>query len=619
MTRFVMRRTDLIRRVGIRVLLVPVLLSGCTTMRPAGGIRTAHSAADENAQLAQRLRDHISLLAHDALEGRGTGSDGIDLAAGYIAGQFAAAGLEPGGPDGTYFQRFEIDRGFEFTKETSLHIVDDGPEPKLREDYIPFGFSTSGSFEGDVVFVGYGITAADRSHDDYAGLDVKGRVVLMLRREPTSWNPDGGYTEHARFDHKVPLAKAHGAAAVLIVNQDPGPDGIDGLMRFRPARTDYGIPALHISRALADRMLAAGGLASITALQRKADKGEHVSAPLKGVRVEGTVAYEKKTIVARNVIGVLPGTGDRADEYIVIGAHYDHLGRRRGEIFNGADDNASGTSGVIELAWRLAAKRHRERSVLFITFAGEEMGLLGSEHFVAHPTVPPASIKAMINLDMIGRLTPDQEANMLAIQGLGTGSSFADIVERETARAGLKYLPDPSALGPSDHASFYKAGIPSLFFFTGVHEDYHAPSDDVERINTAGEARIVRLVGRIAEDLVNAEESPVYAEVPQEAKIFRGMTWGRPGGVVLGIVPDVQDASDAPGVRVTAIVPGRGAARAGMKSGDRILRIDGVTIRGLRDIRKALKGRKPGDRISVEVLRAGEKRTLSVELTARGG
>ncbi|MFQ5413233.1 MAG: M20/M25/M40 family metallo-hydrolase [Phycisphaerae bacterium] len=562
---------------------------------------------------------HIALLAHDELGGRGTGSDGIDIAAGYIAGQFAAAGLEPGGPDGTYFQPFTIPRGGTLQDTTELVIDGADVQAELRTDFMPFGFSTPGSFEGDVVFAGYGITNPDKDYDDYARLDVTGKVVLMLRREPPGWSDGPGFTQHATFRSKVSLAADKGAVAVLIVNQDPGDDGSDDLMPFRPGGETYGIPAIHVKRSFGEKLLAPASSTSLGELQRRIDEtGRPVSAAR--VHVRGRVDYKVNEIVARNVIGVLPGTGPHADEYVVIGGHYDHLGNRRGNIHNGADDNASGTAGVIEAAKALAQMPYRDRSVICMTFTGEEMGLLGSAHFTNDPTVPIDAIVAMLNMDMIGRLDSDTEANKLAIQGLGTGDAFQAIVDERTSAAGIDFIPDPSARGPSDHASFYNAGVPSLFFFTGVHSDYHQPGDDTEKINAAGGAKIAELVCNIALDLINRETAPQYAVVNERANIFRG-AFGRPGrgGVVMGIFPDRDDDPDKPGWRVARVMDGGGAAKAGMKDGDSIIDIDGRPINGLADYRDVTGDKKPGDVIAVKVQRGDAQIVLNVKLAARGG
>jgi hypothetical protein len=562
---------------------------------------------------------HISFLAHDELGGRGTGSNGIDMAAGYVAGQFAAAGLTPGGPEGTYFQPFTIPSDPKLRDETRFAVQGRAEQSVLGEGYVPFGFSGQGKFEGEVVFVGYGVSDCDHNYDDYAGVDVAGKVVLMLRREPPGLAEGSRFSIHATFESKMKLATEKGAVAVLIANQEPTADDIDSLTPFGGHAKPEQIPAIHISRSLANELMTNGGLPSLSDLQKTLD-GEHrnLSAPLKDVFVSGEVAYESTDMRARNVIGVLPGMGPHAEEYVVIGGHYDHLGTRRKEIYNGADDNASGSAGVIEICRALAHASYRDRSALCMTFTGEEKGLLGSAHFVKNPTVPLDAIVAMINMDMIGRWNPDDEANKLGIQGLGTGATFQAIVKRQTREAGIEYLPDLSARGPSDHASFYGAGIPSLFFFTGIHPDYHQPGDDVEKINAAGGARIATLVYSIALDLINAGAAPVFAKVNEPAKLFRGAAGPGGSGVVIGVMPDMEDHSDEPGWRIAAVMPGSGADKAGMKSGDRIVRIGDQPINNMSDYRKATADKKAGDIIAVIVRREKEELTLNVELAARG-
>jgi len=556
------------------------------------------------------------LLANDELGGRGTGSHGIDLAAGYIAGQFASAGLLPGGPNGTYFQDFDVVVGGTPGKKTSLRV--DGLEKTIvvDKDFRPFDFSTTGAFDGELAFVGYGITAPDENYDDYAGLDVEGKVALMIRREPEFLSPDGGPSRHATFESKIKLASKHGAIAVLIANDTRG-DREDRLRLFRPRGVVYGLPAVHVKKELANILLHRSGRPAIEKLQAQIEgKKKPISFMLTGVTMHGIIDAELETVVARNVIGLLPGNGPASDHCVVIGGHYDHLGTRGGEVYNGADDNASGTAGVIELARQFARVSYRNRSMLFMSFSGEEMGLLGSRYYVAHPTVALEKISAMLNMDMIGKLKQNGNGKRLIVQGLGTGSSFKRIVEKNAAAASLTFEPDDSARGPSDHASFYEGGIPSLFFFTGVHEDYHQPGDDTEKVDFDGAAHILELVYSVANDLVNAEAPPVFAKVDKRAVIRRG-PGGGPPRVVMGIMPDMEDSGQG-GWRVAEVFPQSGAAKAGMKSGDRILKIDGKKISGFRDYRKITKDKKPGDVIVVTVRRGDRQLDLSVELGSAG-
>jgi len=574
-----------------------------------------------------RYLSHIAFLASDLLKGRGTGSNGIDLAAGYIAGQLASAGLKPGGDEGTYLQTFTLNISGKIKDSTKLEVQGADVNLKMRDDWIPFGFSASGDFKGEVVFAGYGADYPEKKHDDYADVDVKGKVVLMLRREPPSWGEDqrGGFSNHARFATKLQLAAKKGASAVIIVNQESD-DGQDNLLRFGRGGTDYGIPAIHMKRAAADTILKAGGLATLTELQKQLDEGATASKALAGVTAGGHVEFEE--MIARNVIGVLPGTGPNADEYVVIGAHYDHLGENAQGIHNGADDNASGSAGVIEIARLLAKTPKRNRSVICMTFTGEEMGLLGSQYFCNHPIVPIDKITAMLNMDMIGRLSKEYK-NKLAIQGLGTGDVFKSIVEKQTKTAGLDYLPDDSAMGPSDHASFYGAGVPSLFFFTGVHPDYHQIGDDTEKINAKGGAKIAELVYHIALDLINVPSRPTFAAVNRPARnIYRRLPpeqqVAHPGEaaspslprVVVGIYPDLNDDSGQKGWRVLNVVPGSGADKAGIKEGDRIIEVNGVKINEMADYTKALKNKKPGDVIDIKIVRDEKEQVVQVKLSA---
>jgi hypothetical protein len=622
---------------------------------------------------AERYLGHVRFFADDFLKGRGTGSDGIDISAGYIAGQFAAHGIEPGGENGTYFQEFSISRGARLLPETTLTFAGVDIEAKLNEDYVPFGFSAAGTFDAPLVFVGYGVTNTLKRHDDYAGVDVSGKVVLMFRREPPGWgDEEDDYSGHAMFDAKAWLAARRGARAVLVVNQNPGPEGDDRLFRFRGSGERYELPMLHVKRALAELLLAGSGLPALDDLQKTLDAdGGHASAAVEGVAAGGNVAFEVQTMLARNVIGKLPGTGPHANEYIVIGGHYDHLGERRGDIHNGADDNASGTAGVIEIGRALARTTNRDRGVILMAFTGEELGLHGSRHYTRNPTVPVESIVAMLNMDMIGRLDHDSTQNMLTIHGVGTGDSYRAMVDRITSAAGITYLPDDSAIGPSDHEAFYRAGVPSLFFHSGLHPEYHRPGDDIEKINAEGGAEICRLVYDVAVELIGAGQRPTFVEVNRPANIFRSgrpddlptagaaralahaaaaengpdetgsvgssgarhaTTDAAPGEgtdatrlasgerpqVFLGIMPDAQDDSDERGIPVNRVLPDGPAYKAGIRDGDRILSIDGRTIAGFEDYVAATQGHKPGDVVPVRVLRGQTEISVDVELASRG-
>ena len=571
---------------------------------------------------------HVYYLASDELNGRDVGTAGIRRAGQYIADHFAQAGLEPGGEDGSYFQRFTVNLGRRLTGDSELAITGAHLDDLvLGEDYLPFPWSSDRPFGGGVVFAGYGLVDPEREHDDYAGLEVTGKVVLMLRREPPAWNRPGGRpSRQARFVHKVALARQRGAAGVLIVNRRPGAGREDRLVPFRGGSDDCGLPAVHIKRAVANRMLAAGGLASLQVLQGHLDAAtpRHCSAPLAGVMVRGRAGLSEKGVEARNVIGLLRGSGPHAGEYLVIAAHYDHVGQRaRGSPFappaespeaihNGADDNASGTAALIEIARRLARERPLDRSVLAIAFSAEEMGLRGSEHFVEHPTVPRERIVACLNMDMIGRMP--ENADLVNVFGLDTGRGLADTVYRCADRLDLEVLGSPSPTGRADEASFQVAGIPGLHFFTGLHADYHRPSDDADRINEYGGARVAGLVYEIARELIAAETRPAYHDVATYASLRR------PGRQrpMMGFRPGTTEAGGAAGLLVDAVNTDGPARSAGMRPGDRIVRMGDRQINGLADFLTALRGHQPGKEVEVVVLRDGAEVRLTVRLAAGG-
>ena len=568
---------------------------------------------------------HVDYLADDALQGRGLGSDGIERAADYIAHQFEAIGLSPAGDDDTYFQSFEVSLAPQRTGRSYLRVEEADIDVESEGDFVPFFFSGDARFSGDLVFAGYGIVNPDKHHDDFAHLDVTGKVVLMLRREPPSWGEQGGdgYTPHAQFSNKVYNAKDRGAVAVLIANQRPADGDEDRLMRWMamPGGGGYGLPALHVTRKLADRLLAAGGVADLDTLQSRLDGGRYASSVVDGIKLEGNPGIKRQRATTRNVIGLLRGTGPLADEVVVIGGHYDHLGNvvprpgfganRRTEtpkpqIHNGADDNASGTAGVIELARALARRSNLNRSVLFIAFSGEESGLLGSKYFVKHPSIALNRIDAMLNLDMIGRLPKDKPT--IQVFGTKAADQFEHLIEHVAEQRRLTIRENASAIGPSDHTSFYREKIPAMHFFTGLHADYHRPGDDTDKINVDGAISVLNMVYDVAVAICNDEHRLTYHKVTERARIP-----GRGGfRVRMGIYPSYADGDT--GLVVDGVVDDGPAARAGMKSGDAIIRIGTSDVANIRDYMGALRNNKPGDTVSVVVKRGDSKLTLEVKL-----
>jgi hypothetical protein len=477
-----------------------------------------------------RFLDHVRYLASDDLGGRGNGGRGLEEAARYIAARFAEFGLKPAGENESYFQSFEVNLGGSLGRDNLLELQASGIERPLRlhEDFEPMTFTGMGVVEAPVVFVGYSITAPEHEYDDYAGVDVDGKVVLMLRHVPREKRPGGPFGPdrgHATFVTKVVNAKRHKASAVLVIN-DPlnHDDDQDELLTFGDdlGAEDLDIPAVHIKQELASKLFEAVGR-DLRRVQQSIDE------ELKPVSFELTsrayirVDITRKHAEVRNVLGYLPPfRADGEEEIVLIGGHYDHvgLGRRhsratrkhRGEIHNGADDNASGTAGVMELARVFATRTNLERGVLFAAFAGEELGLLGSSHYTSYPTLPLDKTVAMINLDMIGRLRDDK----LFIGGVETSPLFRAKLDELGEAENLKLSYSFSGYGSSDHTSFTVKEIPSLFFFTGLHGDYHKPSDDWQEINVAGAERVLRMAYLVADYIQGLRERPAFTQSKTE-------------------------------------------------------------------------------------------------------
>ena len=584
--------------------------------------------------LEKRFQAHIDYLASDELQGRGVGSYGIELAAKYIAEQFTQIGLEPTALNGTFFQSVPMTLRRALTKGGRLSFngvapTADSDEPLRQErDFMPLSFSSDEAFDAVVVYCGYGIVDAQHNHDDFADVDVTGRAVLICTGEPPSWAVSDGFpSRHAMLRSKVYNAKDRGAVAVLFVNQAPAGGESDDMEPFDGDSPDqYGIPAFEITRSLAQRQLARAGLPSLEELQKQHDTGDSAPVTLKGVRVSGQAGLRRESTAGWNVVGLLRGAGPLKDEAVVIGAHYDHLGIRRPmmrkfkagklvhdnpkpQIHNGADDNASGVSGLIEIARMFAAGPRPNRSILFIAFTGEEAGLHGSKHYVKYPVVPLDKTVAMLNMDMIGRLPRGGRA--VQVFGANPGTRFSTIVESAGQSVDLAIAPGVDAGGRSDHAPFVQHRIPALHFFTGHHRDYHQPSDDSDRINTRGGAKVTTLVYRVASELATSAERLVFHAARHKSPApSTGTTTYR---VVMGLTPSYVD-DDQPGMLVDAVSPQGPADIAGMKAGDRILRINKKLIANIYDYMAATRRNSPGDTVEVVVLRSGNERALQVRL-----
>ena len=590
---------------SLRHLLLALLAPALVPVAVAGEADAAAATIT-----APELKRHVEVLASDALEGRGTGSAGEKKAAEYLIEGFRAAGLEPGGEDGTFLQPFQVpgEAKLQGTPALELRVGEWWRELTLRREFQPFGFSDSGQLEAPLVFAGYGVVDPARGYDDYAGLDVKGKAVLVLRHQP---RPDQGARENAFFVTKAKNAKARGAAALIVVNDTLHQRG-DQLAPFGAgeASEETRLPAFHVTRAVAESLFKTAGR-DLAALQKQLDEQLRPSSFELPARVRLSVQIERTVLNPRNVIARLPGSDPAlAKEIVVFGAHYDHLGRghtgqsldpeAQDEIHNGADDNASGTSALLELAQAMTAARPR-RTIYFVAFSGEEMGLLGSAHFVKQPPVPLERIVSMINLDMIGRLNKDK----LEVGGVGSSPGFPDLVKRVCEPHGLKLRLTKSGFGPSDHASFYGAGVPVLFFFTGLHAEYHRPNDDSPLIQAEGMERVTRAAFAAGLEIANADARPTYVAPPARRE-------NRPR---LGVMLDQE--WEGTGAALSQVAEGGPAAAAGLQDGDVIVALGGQRIEASEDLLDALGEHKAGDEVEVVVLRGKEQLTFKVKLAGR--
>ena len=582
---------------------------------------------------ADKLQKHVSYLASDALDGRRTGTAGAADAAHYIAREFERLGIRTAPATDSrkinvmlarYLQTFPYIGRVEFGKNNVLSVAG-GETLRAGEDWMPLGISANQTLNlTEVVFAGYGITANELNHNDYKGTYSKTQVAVIEKGTPDGDNPHGKFTSAGQLRFKVAAAQSAGVGALLIISSEDD-FKTDALVNLRYDNAGVaGIPVAVISKQAAEKLRNA----------------KEVKLRTDVVRVE---------VPAHNVVGVIEGSDPvLKNESIVIGAHYDHLGRggegslapRSGEIHHGADDNASGTAGVLELARIFSAQKSKlKRTLVFIAFSGEEEGLLGSNYYINHPLVPLDKTVAMINMDMIGRMKDSK----LVIGGVGTAKEWRQLINQANmaqtmtvaANAGgpaPKGVPivvsangrpimsvDPKGAfdltlnddgyGPSDHSSFYSKQIPVLFFWTGTHNDYHKPSDTFDKINYNDEARILSMVARIVRDIDAADQRLTYTTAKSDPP--------RGGGfrVYLGTIPNYADTTD--GLLLDGVRDDSPAAKAGLKAGDRIVKIGNRDVKNVYDYTYALGEMKAGQEYVIEVVRGSEKLTLKITPQAR--
>jgi Zn-dependent M28 family amino/carboxypeptidase len=566
-----------------------------------------------------RFKDNVAFLASDEMKGRGDGTPELEKAAEYIASQFRLSGLPPAGEADTYFQKFEVTTGSDIG--THNEVIVDGAPLRLQQDFVPIRFSSNSHIESPVTFAGYGITAPELNYDDYAGIDAKDKVVIVFRHNPQESDPHSRYALHAELISKAINARQHGADGIIFItdpNNHSGEDDAVGPATKNAEPDDVGIASIHARRDAVAKLFTQAGK-SLADLQKEIDsslKPISFELPAARINISTDIVRARKTV--RNVLAAIPGSDPQLkNEWVVVGGHYDHLGLGErdslapsliGQVHHGADDNASGTAGVLEIARVVAANPHPRRSILFMTFAGEELGLLGSSYFVNHPTIPLDKVAAMINMDMIGRLQNER----LYVGGVGTSTDFKSWMETLNRPLGFNLDFSDTGYGSSDHTSFTIKRIPVLFFFSGLHSDYHKPSDTADKINADGARKILSLVYLSLDRLANAESRPQFVQVQQEQPAGGG---GGGYGPYFGSIPDFRD--DLKGVLFADVQPNSPAAKAGLLAGDLMTEFAGQGIQNLYDFTFALRAKKPGDVVAVVVKRNGQEVKTNVTLEAR--
>lgn len=663
-------------------LLVIVL----ATFVAAGPEARRTQAQDAVAETTTELRETLSYLAADEREGRGIGTKGLEEAAEFLAKEFREIGLKTDLVDGTPFQPFDVNVSSELgaKENNTLRIVssekpDEAKELLLGKDFQPLALGGSGKFDAPLVFVGYGITAPKLEYDEYAGPDVKGKMVVILRKEPQQNNPHSVFdgtrpSQHALFSRKVSNAYQQGAAGVILINDTYGlaeeriqveaaletalndltilkenyakkdnrtPEEIEqyylhvaslgekiaeyGKQLTQPAdsllplegggnetsRPDF--PVIFAKREAFEPLIEKQFGQSLKDIETAIDaKLEPIVGELPGWKGVGQTEVVRETARIRNVLAMLETPHAASDQVIVVAAHYDHLGMGgpgslaplTTEIHNGADDNASGTTALLEVARRMHAVRDQlKHSVLFIAFTGEERGLLGSAHYVKEPIVPIDKTLMMLNMDMVGRLTE----NKLIVMGSGTAAMFDAMLDRLNETHKFELSKDPGGFGPSDHSSFYAKQVPVLALFTGTHNDYHRPSDDADKINYDGMQRIIAYGVDILRAIDRAEDKPQYVAVESKRPEMRGGS--RP---YFGSIPDFTVVEGGYGIQ--GVSPGSPAADAGLQAGDVLIDLGGNRIGGLEDFDSALRKFKAGDKVDAIVKRGDKEVSVTITL-----
>src|ERR1035437_1496669 len=506
---------------------------------------------------AKELKTDVYFLASDSLKGRKPGTKEGKLAAGYIRDQFKASGLKLICDNG--FQYFEIVTDVTAGDHNDLRFEDF--QGTFKQDFMPVAYSSNGTIGNSVAFAGYGFDIDQDSlkWKDYEGVDVKGKWVRLFRGDPELDNNDSKFIPYTEIRGKILVAKDHGAAGVLIVTP-VSVDKDDKLIGLHSENNDVtaGIPVINIKREMANMLLKSSGY-KVDSLEKILNKTRKPKTILLPIMVNASAEIIQKKALTENVVGMIEGTDPiLKDEYIVIGGHFDHLGfggpgsgSRMPDtvaLHNGADDNASGAAVVMAMAGKLGAVKDKlKRSVILVSFTGEEMGLLGSKYFTDHSPVDMKKIKAMFNFDMVGRF--DKEKKAISVSGTGTSLEADSIMKIYEKGLSFEVTHSPDGYGPSDHASFYSSNIPVFFFTTGSHMDYHTPFDDADKLDYVKEKEI----GDFGYDLImNVDNMPKALTFHESGKKQGYGRGGRRMKVTLGIMPDFA-GTEKKGLRVDGV------------------------------------------------------------------
>ncbi|MEI6713762.1 MAG: M28 family peptidase [Verrucomicrobiota bacterium] len=609
-------------------------LGGGTTPVAGQDVKLPESEFAAEVRVAD-LKKQVEWLAAPEREGRRTGSPGAAASADWVADYLKRSGVDAIG--GGYFQGFEYPAGVALVADhNSLKVSREGKDLafQLDKDFRPLPFSDSGVAEGEVVFAGYGLSVPEGNgslrYNSYDGLDVQDKIVVLLRYVPEGVDA----TRRAQLNHyaglryKAMLARERGAKAVLVVAGPNSPQSGELLaLTSDGSMSDSGIVAHSIGTSVAEALLAGVGKSLKEVQTALDDENPHVAGgfPLKGVTVRLEAGVEHRKGKDRNVLGVIPPGPGGTDEWIVVGAHYDHLGRgaesnsmaRSGEekgIHHGADDNASGTAVVMELAAALAQERkeHGERfkrGVVFGFWSGEEMGLIGSAGFCEKPLVDLKKCVAYVNFDMVGRL----RENKLTLQGIGSSKTWKRLIERRNVASGFNLMLQEDPYLPTDTTSFYPKRIPVLNFFTGSHEDYHRPTDTPDKIEFNGMERIAKFASGIVLDLAEAPERPDFSRVERTAQQESGSR--ETLRAYIGSIPDYS--TEVTGVKLSGVRGGSPAEKGGLQGGDVIVEFGPQKVKNIYDYTFALDAVKIGHEVNVVVLRDGKRVELKVTPEAR--